>query len=146
MDTLTASEVERFLYPVECVFRCMLQLKEWADRFPKGASRHGRSVSRSAGHPDMRNDSHLMATADMVQQPDGEGAPLLPHKYNVSMATKNVHDVDANDVISPHSVSSPPFPESYNSMDPGSGSSPCDATESDFGGVWRQGTSSHASS
>ncbi|CAM6025173.1 unnamed protein product [Sphagnum balticum] len=95
------------------------QLKEWADRFPKGASRHGRSVSRSAGHPDMRNDSHLMATADMVQQPDGEGAPLLPRKYNVSMATKNVHDVDANDVISPHSVSSPPFPESYNSMDPG---------------------------
>ncbi len=32
-------------------------------------------------------------------------------------------------------MSSPPFPESYNSMDPGSGSSPCDATESDFGGV-----------
>ncbi|CAK9881305.1 unnamed protein product [Sphagnum jensenii] len=78
------------------------QLKEWADRFPKGASRHGRSVSRSAGHPDMPNDSHLMATADMVQQPDGEGAPLLPCKYNVSMATKNVHDVDANGVISPH--------------------------------------------
>jgi hypothetical protein len=62
----------------------------------------------------MQNDSHLMATADMVQQPDGEGAPLLPCKYNVSLATKNVHDVDANGVISPHSVSSPPFPESYN--------------------------------
>jgi hypothetical protein len=86
----------------------MLQLKEWADIFPKGASRHGRSVSRSAGHPDMPNDSHLMATADMVQQPDGKGAPLLPCKYNVGMATKNVHDVDANGVISPHVKSSFP--------------------------------------
>jgi hypothetical protein len=49
VDTLTASEVERFLYPVECVFWCMLQLKEWADRFPKGASRHGTSALKKTG-------------------------------------------------------------------------------------------------
>jgi hypothetical protein len=52
----------------------------------------------------MPNDSHLLATADMVQQPDAEGAPLLPRKYNVSMATKNVVNV----VISPHVKSSFP--------------------------------------
>jgi hypothetical protein len=31
------------------VFWCMLQLKEWADRFPKGASRHGTSALKKTG-------------------------------------------------------------------------------------------------
>ncbi|KAH8954246.1 hypothetical protein BDL97_08G069500 [Sphagnum fallax] len=99
---MAAEEAIKSRAAKEVIKSLTAQLKEWADRFPKGASRHGRSVSRSAGHPDMPNDSHLMATADMVQQPDGKGAPLLPCKYNVGMATKNVHDVDANGVISPH--------------------------------------------
>jgi len=114
----------------------MLQLKEWADRYPISSSRHGRTASMFVGHLDVPNGSHLMATTDLMPSLDGEGPQSVPRKYNVSSVTNNLHVSDANGVISPHSVSSPTsVSELYNFGSPWSGSSPHGVAGSDFGGV-----------
>ncbi len=121
-------------YLINCVSECILQLKDCADRHPMGDATHARSVSMSVGHLDVPNGSHPMTTTNMVPPSDGEGAQTIPRKYNVSTVANNTPDVDGNGVISPHSMSCPPFNESHNFGSPQSGSSP-HVIKSDFGGV-----------